>query len=61
MSRTRERSNGAQTNDAFAYGKTVSSWHPLLVLSRVGPTGLGQAISADDGDKNEFVAGEQLC
>jgi hypothetical protein len=24
----------------------------------VGPTGLRQAISVDDGDKNEFVAGE---
>src|SRR4030088_738535 len=59
LSQTRERPNGAQTNDAFAYGKTVWFWHPLLVLSRrrrVGPTGLRQSISADDGDKNEFVA-----
>ena len=30
---SRERSNGAQTNDADAYGKTVWSWHPLLVSS----------------------------
>jgi hypothetical protein len=29
-----ERSTGAQTNDAKAYGKTVWSWHPLLVSSR---------------------------
>jgi len=40
----------------------VWSWHPLLMLNwrrYVGPTGLRQAISADDGDKNEFVAGEE--
>ena len=29
----RERSDGAQTNGAFADGKTVWSWHPLLVLN----------------------------
>ena len=57
----RERSAGAQTNGAVAYGKTVWFWHPLLVSSRrrrVGPTGLRQTVSADDGDKNEFVAEE---
>ena len=62
--KTRERPNGAQTNEAFADGKTVWSWHPLLVLSRrrrVGPTGLRQSISADDGDKNEFVAEESAA
>ena len=58
---TCERSNGAQTTDVEADGKAVWSWHPLLMLSWrrcVGPTGLRQAISVDDGDKNEFVAGE---
>jgi hypothetical protein len=30
---TRERSAGAQTNGADAYGKTVWFWHPLLVSS----------------------------
>jgi hypothetical protein len=61
LSQTRERSNGALTNDVEADGKAVWSWHPLLMPSRrrcVGPTGPRQAISADDGDKNEFVAGE---
>jgi hypothetical protein len=32
--KTCERSNGAQTNGAEAYGKTVWSWHPLLMSSR---------------------------
>ena len=44
----------------FAYGKTVWFWHPLLVSSRrrrVGPTGLGQSISADDGDKTNSSPG----
>jgi hypothetical protein len=39
---TREQSNGGQTNGADADGKTVWSWHPLLVSSwrrHVGPTG----------------------
>jgi hypothetical protein len=31
---SRERPTGAQTNGAEAYGKTVWSWHPLLVSSR---------------------------
>jgi hypothetical protein len=31
--KVRERSNGAQTNDAEAYGQVVWSWHPLLVSS----------------------------
>jgi hypothetical protein len=58
--KTRERPNGAQTNDAEADGKTVWSWHPLLVLSRwrrVGPTGLRQSIFADDGDKTNSSPG----
>jgi hypothetical protein len=45
--KTRERPNGAQTNDAEADGKTVWSWRPLLVSSwrrRVGPTGLRQTL-----------------
>ena len=45
----------------LADGKTVWSWHPLLVLNlwrRVGRTRLRQAISTDDGDNNEFVAEE---
>jgi len=49
LSQTRERSNGAQTTDAVAYGKTVWSWHPLLVSSwrrRVGPTGRGYAVNS---------------
>ena|ERR1700730_15759559 len=40
-----ERSTGAQTNDANAYGEVVWSWHPLLMSSLrrcVGPTGLRQ-------------------
>ena len=38
-----ERCTARKTNDADAYGKTVWSWHPLLVSSRrrcCGPTGL---------------------
>ena len=31
---SRERSAGAETNGADANGKTVWSWHPLLVSSR---------------------------
>jgi hypothetical protein len=51
----------ARTNGADADGEVVWSWHPLLMLNRrrqVGPTGLRHAISVDDGDKKEFVAGE---
>ncbi len=43
----RERSTGAQTNDADAYGKTVWSRHPLLVPScrwRVRSDRIGSAI-----------------
>jgi hypothetical protein len=39
---SRERTPARQTNGAEADGKTVWSWHPLLVLNwrrRVGPTG----------------------
>ena len=46
--------------EVAAYGKTVWSWHPLLVLNlrrRVGPTGLRQSISADDGDKTNSSPG----
>src|SRR6476646_9962097 len=38
----RERCAACKMIGAFAYGKTVSFWHPLLVLSSrrlVGPTG----------------------
>ena len=44
----RERSAGAQTIGAEADGKTVWSWHPLLMLNRrrrVGPTGLRQTFN----------------
>ena len=48
-----ERSNGALTNGADAYGKTVWSWHPLLVSSRrrrCRPNRARQDLSsADDG------------
>ena len=57
----RERITSAQTNGAEAYGKTVWFRHPLLMLNwrrSVGPTGLGQSIFANDGDKKEFVAEE---
>jgi hypothetical protein len=49
LSRTRERSNGAQTNGAEAYGEVVWFWHPLLVSSRrrrVGPTGRGYSVNS---------------
>jgi hypothetical protein len=57
----RERSNGELTNGAYADGEVVWSWHPLLVSSlrrHVGPTGCGQALSADDGDKRNSLTGE---
>ena len=60
-----ERSNGAQTNDVVADGKTVWSWHPLLMLNRRrffrARPGEQDLQSADDGDKNEFVAGESTA
>ena len=49
LSQTRERSNGALTNDAEADGKAVWSWHPLLMPSwrrHVGPTGRGYAVNS---------------
>src|ERR1700682_4013365 len=49
LSQTRERSNGAQTNGAEAYGEVVWFWHPLLVSNRrrrVGPTGRGYAVNS---------------
>ena len=49
LSQTRERSNGAQTNGAEAYGEVVWFWHPLLVSSRwrsVGPTGRGYSVNS---------------
>src|SRR3977135_225532 len=36
LSQTRERSNGAQTNGAEAYGEVVWFWHPLLGSNRRG-------------------------
>ena len=61
LSQTRERPNGAQTNDAFAYGKTVWSWHPLLVSSRrrfCEPNRVRQNRQfADDGDKTNSSPG----
>jgi hypothetical protein len=42
-----ERSNGALTNNVFADGKAVWSWHPLLVSSwrrQVGPTGFDKTL-----------------
>jgi hypothetical protein len=60
-----ERSTGTQTNGAEAYGKTVWSWHPLLMPSRrrfCEPDRVLQDRQfADDGDKNEFVAGESTA
>jgi hypothetical protein len=57
----RERSAAHKTNNAEAYGKTVWSWHPLLVSSwrrRVGPTGLGQVLIRWRRRQDEFVSGE---
>src|SRR5258708_4800882 len=58
---SRERLTARRRQTLFAYGKAVWFWHPLLVLNsrrRVGPTGLGQAIFADDGDKTNSLTGE---
>jgi hypothetical protein len=56
-----ERSNAAQTNDADVYGKTVWSWHPLLVSSWrrfCEPDRVRQnRQSADDGDKTNSSPG----
>jgi hypothetical protein len=50
-----------QTNDAEAYGKTVWSWHPLLVSSRrrcCEPNRVQQNRQfADDGDKTNSSPG----
>ena len=49
LSQTRERSNGAQTNGAEAYGEVVWFRHPLLVSSwrrHAGPTGRGDAANS---------------
>ena len=47
---------------AEAYGKTVWSWHPLLMLSlaEAKPAQPGEVAvnPLGDGDKKEFVAGE---
>jgi hypothetical protein len=60
-----ERSNGELTNGAEAYDKTVWSWHPLLMLNRrrfCEPDRVRQGRQfADDGGKNEFVAGESTA
>jgi len=56
-----ERTAGAPTNGAEADGKTVWSWHPLLMSSlrrRVGPTGLGQTLIRRWRWQDEFVAEE---
>ena len=45
----RERTAGVQTSDAEADGKTVWSWHPLLMSSwrrHVDPTGCGRAANS---------------
>ena len=48
-----------------AYGEVVWSWHPLLMLSlaEAKPAQPGEVAvnPLGDGDKKEFVAGEQLC
>jgi hypothetical protein len=50
--------------EVAAYGKGVWSWHPLLMSSLrrfCAPDRDAQdRQSAGDGDKKEFVAGEQL-
>jgi hypothetical protein len=50
-----------QTNGAEAYGKTVWSWHPLLVSNRrrfFEPNRARQNLqSADDGDKTNSSPG----
>src|SRR6266700_1248512 len=48
-SEPRELSKRAKTNGAEADGKSVWSWHPLLVSSRrrrVGPTGKGHVVNS---------------
>jgi hypothetical protein len=51
--------------EGVADGKTVWSWHPLLVSSRRRFGGLDRASQdrqfADDGDKKELVAGESAA
>jgi hypothetical protein len=63
LSQIRERSNGAQTNDAAAYGQAVWFWHPLLVSSRrrfCGPNRVRQSRQfAGDGDKTNSSQGER--
>ena len=58
----RERNTARRTSDIEAYGKTVWSWHPLLVLSSrrlVQPNRVGSSREfVSDGDKQEFVTGE---
>jgi hypothetical protein len=57
----RERPTGAQTTGAEAYGKTVWSWHPLLVSSRRRFCRPDRALQnrqfADDGDKTNSSPG----
>ena len=58
----RERKSGGQTNGVEAYGKTVWSWHPLLMPSQLevfsNSTGFDETIqSADDGDKRNSSPG----
>jgi len=57
----RERCAGAQTSGAEADGKTVWSWHPLLMSSlrrSVGPTGFRQSLIRRWRWQDEFVAEE---
>jgi hypothetical protein len=58
--------HSAQTTGEAAYGKTVWSWHPLLVLSlakavSTRPGADEPSNSRGDGDKKELVAGESAA
>jgi hypothetical protein len=56
-----EQSPARQANGAVAYGKTVWSWHPLLVSSRRRflrtQPGSKNCQFADDGDKTNSSPG----
>jgi hypothetical protein len=64
LSEAREQSTSASTNGADAYGKTVWSWHPLLVSSRRRFFKPNRVLiilqSADDGDKTNSSPGRAL-
>jgi hypothetical protein len=63
--KARERFANTQTTDVVSYGKTVWSWHPLLMLNLRRSFALNRAQKdrqfADDGDKKEFVAEESTA